>query len=90
MPNFKAKVQVSLRPSVLDPAGEAAKSAAIKLGVKGISKVRIGKAIDIEIEAPNKQDAIEQVEILSDRLLSNPVIENWSLQLDSAYSSNHD
>ena len=81
MPNFRAKIQVSLRPSVLDPAGEATKSAAIKLGVKGITKLRIGKSIDIEIEAVSQSEARTQVEMLSDRLLSNPVIEDWTLDL---------
>ena len=81
MPNFRAKIQVSLRPSVLDPAGEATKSAAIKLGVKGITKLRIGKSVDIEIEAVSQEEAKNQVEMLSDRLLSNPVIEDWTLDL---------
>ena len=73
---------MSLRPSALDPAGEATKSAAIKLGVSGLTKLRIGKSIDIEIEAPNKEQAKQQLELLSDRLLANPVIENWSLELN--------
>jgi len=81
VPNFRAKIQVSLRPSVLDPAGEATKSAAIKLGVKGITKLRIGKSVDIEIEADSQEEAKTQVEMLSDRLLSNPVIEDWTLDL---------
>ncbi len=79
--NFRAKIQVSLRPSVLDPAGEATKSAAIKLGVKGINKLRIGKSIDIEIEAVTEEEAKNQLEMLSDRLLANPVIEDWTLQI---------
>ena len=86
MPNFRAKIQVSLRPSVLDPAGEATKSAAIKLGVKGITKLRIGKSIDIEIEAVSQSEARTQVEMLSDRLLANPVIEDWTLDLFSEIS----
>ncbi len=87
MPNFHAKVQVSLRTSVLDPAGEATKSAATKLGIKGLTKLRIGKAIDIEIEASDEQEATTQLELLSDRLLANPVIEDWHLELCSANPS---
>ncbi len=87
MPNFHAKVQVSLRTSVLDPAGEATKSAAAKLGIKGLTKLRIGKAIDIEIEASDVQEATAQLELLSDRLLANPVIEDWNLELSPANSS---
>jgi phosphoribosylformylglycinamidine synthase len=74
-------VLVSLRPSVLDPAGEATRAAASRLGVDGISKLRIGKAVEVELEAPNAQIAREQLELLSDRLLANPVIENWTLEL---------
>ena len=68
MSYFKARVDVSLRPSVLDPAGEAARSAAQKLGIEGISKLRIGKAIDLELEAPDEEEARRRVELLSDRL----------------------
>ncbi|MFZ9148654.1 MAG: phosphoribosylformylglycinamidine synthase subunit PurS [Vulcanococcus sp.] len=81
MPLFSARVLVSLRPSVLDPAGEATRAAASRLGVDGISKLRIGKAVEVELEAPNAQVAREQLELLSDRLLANPVIENWTLEL---------
>lgn len=81
MPFFRARVQVSLRPSVLDPAGEATRSAAARLGIKGVRSLRIGKAIELELEAPDKTTARAQLELLSDRLLANPVIENWQLEL---------
>ena len=81
MPVFSARVLVSLRPSVLDPAGEATRAAAYRLGVDGISKLRIGKAVEVELEAPDAQSARQQLELLSDRLLANPVIEDWTLEL---------
>lgn len=81
MPIFQASVQVSLRPSVLDPAGEATKAAAARLGVEGITALRIGKAIQVELEAPDLATAQSQLELLSDRLLANPVIEDWTLDL---------
>ncbi len=81
MPHFHARVQVSLRPSVLDPAGEATRAAAGRLGVSGVTRLRIGKAIEVEIEAPDKATAQQQLEFLSERLLANPVIENWTLDL---------
>ncbi len=81
MPNFHAKVFVSLRPSVLDPAGEAAKSAALRLGINGINKLRIGKSIELDITASSEEEAKNSVEVLSDRLLANPVIENWTFEL---------
>ncbi len=84
MPLFHARVQVSLRPSVLDPAGEATRAAAARLGVAGVSRLRIGKAIELDLEAPDKATAQAQLELLSDRLLANPVIEDWSLDLAEA------
>ena len=81
MKSFQASVLVNLRPSVLDPAGEATRSADNKLGVDGITKLRIGKAVSIEIEAIDEAHARKSVELLADRLLANPVIENWSLDL---------
>ena len=85
VPLYRARVQVSLRPSVLDPAGEATRAAASRLGVAGISRLRIGKSIDVELEADDEATAQAQLELLSERLLSNPVIENWSLDiLDTA------
>ncbi len=84
MPVYQARVQVSLRPSVLDPAGEATRAAAARLGVCGVQKLRIGKAIELELEAPDRATAQAQLELLSDRLLANPVIENWSLELTEA------
>lgn len=81
MPRFHARVLVSLRPSVLDPAGEATRAASIRLGVEGVDRLRIGKAVDLEIEAVDADTARSRVELLSDRLLANPVIENWELEL---------
>lgn len=80
VPQFKARVHVSLRPSVLDPAGEATRGAAARLGVQGLSRLRIGKAIDVELEAADPARARETVEMLSERLLANPVIEDWRLE----------
>jgi len=84
VPRFQARVLVRLRPSVLDPAGEAARGAASRLGVEGISKLRIGKAVDVELEAADATEAKQQLELLSDRLFANPVIEDWSLELQDS------
>ncbi len=84
MPLFHARVQVSLRPSVLDPAGEATRAAAARLGVSGVQRLRIGKAIQVDLEAADRATAEAQLQLLSDRLLANPVIEDWSLELSDA------
>ena len=84
MPNFQASVLVSLRPSVLDPAGEAARSAADRLGIDGINKLRIGKSVVLEIDASDEAEARKKIKLLADRLLANPVIEDWSFDLHPA------
>ena len=81
LPTYAATVRVSLRPSVLDPAGEAARACAARLGVCRIHKLRIGKAIEVCLDAESEASARQQLELLSDRLLANPVIENWDLEL---------
>tara|TARA_B100000700_G_scaffold323336_1_gene426877 strand:- start:500 stop:760 length:261 start_codon:yes stop_codon:yes gene_type:complete len=83
---FKVSVIVSLRPSVLDPAGEATASASKRLGIEGISNLRIGKSIQLDIEAKSEHDARTKIEVLCDRLLSNPVMENWSFDLRESNS----
>lgn len=66
---------------MLDPAGEATRAAAARLGVEGVRRLRIGKAIELELEAPDQGTAQSQLELLGDRLFANPVIENWRLEL---------
>ena len=83
VPRYQARVLVRLRPSVLDPAGEATRGAAERLGVEGIRKLRIGKAVELELDAPDADEARRRLELLSDRLLANPVIEDWSLELQN-------
>ena len=79
---FHARVQVQLRPSVLDPAGEATRAAAARLGVEGLQTLRIGKAVELSLEAESEDQAREQVQLLCARLLANPVTENWTMSLE--------
>lgn len=77
-------MRVQLRPSVLDPAGEATRAAAGRLGIGGLSRLRIGKAIDLELEAEDRQSAERTVAELCDRLLVNPVTETWTCDVQEA------
>ena len=77
MDQFEVKVFIRLRPSVLDPAGEAIKSASSKLGVQGITSLRIGKMIEVKIEGNQEEDVKEKVDLLCDRLFANTVIEDY-------------
>tara|TARA_B100000945_G_scaffold137752_1_gene109972 strand:+ start:10 stop:267 length:258 start_codon:yes stop_codon:yes gene_type:complete len=78
---FEVKVFIRLRPSVLDPAGEAIKSASSKLGIEGIQSLRIGKLIEVKIEGNEENDVREKIELLCDRLFANTVIEDYEYSL---------
>ena len=81
MDQFEVKVFVRLRPSVLDPAGEAIKSASSKLGVQGITSLRIGKMIEVKIEGNQEDDVKEKIDLLCDRLFANTVIEDYEYSI---------
>ncbi len=81
MDKFEVKVFIRLRPSVLDPAGEAIKSASSKLGVQGITSLRIGKMIEVKIEGNKEEDVKEKIDLLCDRLFANTVIEDYEYSI---------
>ena len=82
MDQFEVKVFIRLRPSVLDPAGEAIKSASIKLGVQEITSLRIGKMIEVKIEGNQEEDVKEKIDLLCDRLFANTVIEDYEYSIN--------
>ncbi len=69
---------------VLDPQGAAVKNSLKALGYEDVSQVRVGKYIELTIEAPGREDASARVDEMSRRLLSNPVIEDFSYTLEEA------
>jgi phosphoribosylformylglycinamidine synthase subunit PurS len=72
-------VDVMLKPEILDPQGQAVASALPRLGVADVSSVRIGRRIEIEFSG----DAdLDQAREIADKLLANPVIEDYSVRLD--------
>ena len=79
---FEAKVFVRLRSQVDDSPGNAVRGACKRLSDLDIDKLRIGKVIDLWFEAPDKEYAIKELYTLSDRLLANTVIEDWSFELN--------
>jgi phosphoribosylformylglycinamidine synthase len=78
---FLAKIHVTLRASVLDPAGTAVQSGLEQLGYAGVESVRIGKYIEVKLTAIDREAALSQVDTMCDRLLANPVIENYAIEL---------
>ena len=78
---FKALIFIRLREQVDDSPGNAVRAASGRLSDLDIKKLRLGKVIDLYFEAPDREYAMEQVELLSDRLYANTVIEDWSFEL---------
>jgi len=81
---WKAKVEVTLKKAVLDPQGAAVEKSLQALGYDGVSEVRVGKYIELNLEANDREEAAARVEDMSRRLLSNPVIEDFSYELQEA------
>ncbi|PIQ59943.1 MAG: phosphoribosylformylglycinamidine synthase [Bacteroidetes bacterium CG12_big_fil_rev_8_21_14_0_65_60_17] len=80
---YKAHVTVTLRPSILDPQGKATHHALSQLEFDQIQHVRIGKFIEMEIEAASEEEARRIAEEASDKLLANPVMEDFSVRVEA-------
>jgi phosphoribosylformylglycinamidine synthase len=68
-----------LKPEILDPQGQAVANALPRLGVTGVSSVRIGKRIEIEFSGAAD---LERAREIADRLLANPVIEDFTVRVE--------
>jgi len=78
---MKAIVRVMPKASVLDPQGEAVRKAMHTLDLSAVNSVRIGKLIEVDIEATSEADAREKLQPVARDLLSNPVIEDYEIEL---------
>jgi phosphoribosylformylglycinamidine synthase subunit PurS len=78
---YLAKIFVTLRPSVLDPAGVAVRSGLQQLGYDNVDQVRIGKYIELSITSSDENTARQNLDRICDQMLSNPVIENYRFDL---------
>lgn len=78
---YKAKVNVTLRQSILDPKGKAAHHALQNLGIDQVAKVRIGKFIELDVNADSEASAKEIVESACSKLLANEVMEDFEIEI---------
>jgi phosphoribosylformylglycinamidine synthase len=74
----RAKVLIRAKQSILDPQGKAVERALPALGFEGISDVRIGRLVELETDDPAKLDS------LCEKLLANPLIEDFEVQVEEA------
>ena len=77
---MKANVLVRPKPGILDPQGEAVGSALGHLGFD-VQDARVGKVIDLEVEADDEATARAEVEQMCERLLANPLIESYEVEI---------
>ncbi len=79
---FIAKVTITLRKSILDPQGKAVEHAIGSLRLGNVSDVRIGKHVELRIEAANEAAAQSTAEAVCKKLLANPVMEDYHFTLE--------
>ena len=80
---YKVKVYVTLRESVLDPQGTAVKKSLDTMGYQAVQDVRIGKYMELTIEKTDR-DVEKVVKEMCERLLSNPVIEDYRYEIEES------
>ncbi|GAA4725519.1 phosphoribosylformylglycinamidine synthase subunit PurS [Brevibacillus fulvus] len=78
---LKAIVYVTLRESVLDPQGSAVKGALHTLGFAEVADVRIGKYMEVALETDDREQAVERVREMAEKLLANTVIEDYRFEI---------
>ena len=77
---MKATVLVRPKPGILDPQGAAVESSLRQLGF-AVAEARIGRVVDLEVEASNAAAARAEVERMCQQLLANPLIESYEIEL---------
>ena len=78
---YKSKIKITLRKSILDPQGKAVEHSLESLGYKNIKDTRIGKYIELTIDASSEEDAAKVTDEVCLKLLSNPVIEDYEFEV---------
>lgn len=81
---YKANIQITLRSSILDPEGKTIHRALGELGYDEVDRVRSGKYIECWIDAPDADRAREVAEEACEKLLANPVMEDFAITIEEA------
>ena len=79
---MKATVLVRPKPGILDPQGEAVESSLRQLGFS-VAGARIGRVVDLELEASNPDAARTEIERMCEQLLANPLIESYEIEIQT-------
>ena len=79
---MKARVYVTLKPSILDPQGKTVTDALRSLGYEAVRGVRQGKYFEVDLDAATAEQARSLAGEVADRLLANPVIESYRVEVE--------
>lgn len=85
---FLAKIHVTLKPTVNDPQGITVQGGLQMLGFNSVKRVRIGKYMEVQVEALDRAAAQAQVEEMCRKLLANPVIEQYRYEIEDLAPAN--
>ena len=80
MSAFRVSVHITPRRGILDPQGKAVQGALHSLGFSGVTEVHVGRYVVVETEAENARAAEADVREMCERLLANPVIEDFEIE----------
>jgi phosphoribosylformylglycinamidine synthase len=81
---YRVEIRVMPRATLLDPQGQAVNHALHALGFADVGDVRVGKHLVLRLEAPTPDAAATRARAMCDRLLANPVTEDYELLVESA------
>jgi phosphoribosylformylglycinamidine synthase len=79
---MKAKIIITPKKAVVDPQGKTVQSALAHMGYAGIGAVHVGKYLEIELTGADKELARQQLDEACHKFLSNPIIEDYKLEID--------
>lgn len=81
MSSYRLEVRITPREGLLDPEGRAVHAALGNLGYEGVEMVRVGRLIQLTVEAASRPEALERVREMCDRLIANPVTEDYHVDV---------
>ena len=80
---FHSKVVVTLRKSILDPQGKAVEQGLHSMGYQSVGNIRMGKYVEFDVDTATQPEAEQVVKEISTKLLSNPVMEDYTFTIES-------
>ena len=83
---YKARIQITLRSSILDPQGKAVQHAVHQLGYGSVETVRMGKYAEVQMGAESREEAEKMTRELCERVLTNPVMEDYTFTIEPVAS----